>query len=77
MFLRKDSLQSIHPAISKIVEVFPFFILIGFGSACLGKLGYDLIVFREDPSEILALEKVLNRSYLFRIYIIMLFYECI
>ena len=64
MFMRKDYLQSVHPALSKIAEIFPFFLLIGFGSACLGKLGYDLTVFREDPTEILALEKV--RGLLFK-----------
>ena len=47
--------------IAKVVEVIPLYLIMTLGSYCLGKLGYDLLVFREDPREITALEKVCFR----------------
>ncbi len=44
--------------VHRVLEILPLYFLILFGCYCLGKLGYDLLVFRDDPQEIDVLAKV-------------------
>lgn len=46
------------PYFKWILDVFPWYSLIAFGSYCLGKLGYDLLTFNDYPKEIKKLEQV-------------------
>lgn len=48
-----------NPAVHSVIEILPLYSIMIFGCYCLAKLGYDLLVFRDDPSEIDALAKVL------------------
>jgi dolichyl-phosphate mannosyltransferase polypeptide 3 len=42
----------------QILNVFPFYILITFGCYCLGKIGYDLLVFNDYSNKTKELEQV-------------------
>jgi len=37
------------------IDVFPIYMVMVFGSYCLGKLGYDVLVFNDYPEEITKL----------------------
>ena len=41
---------------SWIVDISPWYSLICFGCYCLGKIGYDLLMFNDYPEEIIKLE---------------------
>ena len=46
-----------------LIDVFPWFLLMAFGSYCVTKLGYDMLTFNDYPEEIKVLEKVNSKSY--------------
>jgi hypothetical protein len=41
-----------------LVDVFPWLLLMWWGCYCLGRLGLDLLLFNDYPTEIKVLEKV-------------------
>eukprot|EP01038_Epipyxis_sp_PR26KG_P004532 gene4532-6398_t len=45
-----------------IIHIIPWYSLMIFGSYCLGKLGYDLMVFNDYPDEIKKLELDIIRA---------------
>lgn len=56
----KSSIES--PVAQWYVDVFPIYMVMMFGCYCLGKLGFDVLVFNDYPEEIVKLGAV---SYLF------------
>lgn len=46
------------PRVARLIDVAPWYMLVCFGSYCLGKLGIDLLTFNNYPAEIGKLERV-------------------
>lgn len=61
----RDSLFKENLAMHSVINILPIYILMCFGCYCLGKLGYDLLIFRDDPSEIDKLAQVSCSNNLF------------
>ncbi len=45
-----------------LINVFPWFLLMTFGSYCVTKLGYDMLTFNDYPEEIKVLGEVKNNT---------------
>lgn len=64
-FVQYESTKNLHahiPTIKFLLDVLPWYSLVLFGCYCLGKLGIDMLSFRDCPQDIPKLAEVTFRS---------------